>query len=211
MKTEQLISQLQEDATSKAVFLPFKSWMLWSFVPMAMMILRFFLWQKQSPDLTKNFDLYFFQESLLLALLFVFIPYLTFKRSVPGFKNSKLTLFTAALFASWLLLLVFRATAPDLQETHSVLFLKGMACSYEIFLMSLIPLVVIFFILKRGASVHPIRSGIMAAASATMMGTLVLQVLCQSPSSVHVLAFHFGAVLLVSTIGAFLGTIFLRW
>lgn len=211
MKTEQLILQLQEEAKPKTAFRPLKSWMFWSMVPVTVMILRFFLWQKQSPDLTKNFDSYFFQESLLLVLLFFLVPFLTFKQSIPGFRNTKLTLLTAALFAGWILLLISRATTPDLQETQSVLFLKGIACSYEIFLMSLIPLAVIFFILKRGASVHPLRSGIMAAASATMMGTLVLQVLCQSSSSVHILAFHFGAILLVSMIGAFSGTFFLRW
>ncbi len=211
MKTEQLILQLQEDTKPKASFMPFKNWLLWSFVSIAVMILRFFLWKTQSPNLMKNFDLYFFQESILLSLLFVFVPYLTFKLSVPGFKNSKLALFTAALFAGWIFLLVHRATIPDIQEIQSVDFFQGTACTYEILLMALIPLYVIFNILKKGASMHPLRSGMMAAVSATMIGTLILQVLCQSPSSIHILVFHFGAVLLASTMGAFLGTFFLRW
>lgn len=211
MKTEQLILQLTQDKNPKASFQPIKNWMLWTLAPISVMILRFFLWQRQSPDLTKNFDSSFFLESLLLALLFVLVPYLTFKQSVPGFKNLKITVLTSALFVGWIFLLIFRATATDLKEAQSDIFLQGMACSYEILLMALLPLALIFFVLKRGASVHPVRSGMMAATSATMMGTLVLQVICQAASSVHVLAFHFGAVFLISVIGAFLGTIFLRW
>ncbi len=211
MKTEQLILQLSTEAKPTVAFMPVKSWLLWSLAPMTVMILRFFLWQTQSPNLTKNFDLAFLQETILLGLLFGLVPYLTFKQSVPGFKNSKLMFLTGFLFSGWIILLILRATRADMADTQSAHFSEGLACSYEILQMALVPLAVLFFILRRGASVHPLRSGIMAATSATMMGTLVLQVICQSPSPVHILAYHVGAVLAISLLGAFLGLRILRW
>ena len=211
MKTEQLILQLSRDTQPVSIFMPVKSWLLWTLVPITVMILRFFLWQTQSPNLTKNIDLYFFLETFLLAVLFGLVPYLTFKQSVPGFKSHRAMILTVGLFAAWIFLLIFRASSADLQETHSADFFQGVGCSFEILKMSLLPLLVIFLILKRGAAINPLRSGLMASASATMMGTLVLQVICQSPSSAHVLVFHFGAVLLVSLAGAVLGNLILRW
>lgn len=114
----------------------------------------------------------------------------------------------AALVAFLLLQLPM---APDDRMMLPETSVHGMECALCIASVSLIPSALIFLLLRRGASVHPLRAGSYAVLAATGIGALTLRLAEADDFLPHLLIWHYLPTLLFSALGAILGKYLLRW
>lgn len=87
----------------------------------------------------------------------------------------------------------------------------GMECALCIATTSLIPSALIFGLLRRGASVHPLKAGSFAVLAATGLGCLVLRLSEANDSPSHLIDWHYLPTLLFAAVGALIGRYLLRW
>ncbi|MDF1565045.1 MAG: NrsF family protein [Deltaproteobacteria bacterium] len=74
-------------------------------------------------------------------------------------------------------------------------------------ILELGPVILIFFLLLRGATFHPVRAGALGGIAAAGWSVLVLTLHCPSTSLLHVLPFHLGVALVWGLLGAGLGLV----
>lgn len=85
------------------------------------------------------------------------------------------------------------------------------ACAGELCLLSILPGVAMFLMIKNAAPVQLGWNGFLAALAALFLASLGLHFSCPNSSAVHVLAWHALPVLTVAASGIFLGRLLLRW
>lgn len=87
----------------------------------------------------------------------------------------------------------------------------GIECSLCIATLAMLPSAVIFWLLRKGASVHPWRAGSFAVLASASLGCLMLRMAEQNDSLTHLLHWHYLPTLLFAGLGACFGKYLLRW
>lgn len=86
-----------------------------------------------------------------------------------------------------------------------------LACTMCIASVSVIPSALVFFLIRRGATVHPLRAGSFAVLAATGIGCLTLRLSEANDSLAHLATWHYLPTLLFAILGAALGKWLLKW
>jgi hypothetical protein len=93
---------------------------------------------------------------------------------------------------------------PTFVATGLVCLRIGLECA--------IPAALLFWlVLRRGAVLNPVATGVTAGAMAGLSGLVVLEIFCPNPNEYHVLVWHLGAVLASIAGGLAIGSIRLAW
>lgn len=86
-----------------------------------------------------------------------------------------------------------------------------MGCSISILFFSLVPSLIIFGFLRKGASTIPAKSGLFAILAATALGCLISRLHEANDSISHMITWHFLPIIIFSILGAVIGKFLLRW
>lgn len=87
----------------------------------------------------------------------------------------------------------------------------AMECALCIAATAIVPAALIFALLRKGASVRPLRAGSFAVLAASGLGCLTLRLSEANDSLVHLVDWHYLPTLLFAVIGALVGRYLLRW
>lgn len=87
----------------------------------------------------------------------------------------------------------------------------AMECALCIASISILPSGLIFRLLRKGASVHPLRAGSFAVLAASAIGCLTLRLAEANDSLMHLAAWHYLPTLLFAALGALIGRWLLAW
>ena len=90
-------------------------------------------------------------------------------------------------------------------------FQLDLACLPSILLVSVVPGVLIFVMIRRGAPIAPISTTALAALAAASLGATALRLFHAQDASVMLLVWQFGSVAILAGLGALTGRHILRW
>jgi hypothetical protein len=155
------------------------------FVIEIILMVALFLVSIVAAVLTMYPDLY--QKSRLLKL-----PYLIF--------TLLLTIFLAQLFTENDALMII----PEVN-------LHKMECTICIAFLALVPAIVMFTILQKGATTIPLQAGIFTVLAASALGYLMLRLQEQNDAISHLLTWHYLPMIFFAFLGALIGKSFLKW
>lgn len=89
--------------------------------------------------------------------------------------------------------------------------MHGMECALCIASVAIVPSALVFGILRKGASVTPLRAASFAVLAAAGLGCLTLRLAEASDSLVHLAAWHYTPTLAFAALGALAGKFLLKW
>jgi hypothetical protein len=167
------------------------------------------------PDLALQLHRPFFlAEVLLLAGICLSSGWAAIRALYPDSTHSGWSdwlpwIFTAAL--ALLLLGQFALPADARMMLPSGTGLHAMECAVCIASVALIPSLLLFTLLRRGATIRPLTAGIWAVFCAGSIGCLTLRLAEANDSLLHLVMWHYLPTLLFAACGAGIGKIFLKW
>lgn len=152
----------------------------------------------------------FAAEILLLSLLLLTSIVASVLAMYPdSYQKPKFLTLPYAVFFVLAILLGFEVTqAPQLS-----LLMTGheMECAMCIAMVAMVPSALMFGVLRKGATVHPVRAGSYAALAASAIGCLTLRLAEADASLMHLISGHYLPTLLFAVVGAVIGKWALKW
>ncbi|MFZ4541309.1 MAG: NrsF family protein [Rickettsiales bacterium] len=121
-------------------------------------------------------------------------------------KLLALPYFVFALLVALLGYELLKAPAISLPMTA-----REMECATCIAMVSIFPSALMFGMLRKGATIHPLRAGSFAVLAASAMGCLGLRLEEVDGSLMHLVVSHYLPTLVFAIAGAFIGRHLLRW
>ncbi|OGR38617.1 MAG: hypothetical protein A2051_03825 [Desulfovibrionales bacterium GWA2_65_9] len=205
---EQLVNELSgEAAPTRPAPHPYLLGLQWTLMAAAYLAVAL-AFSGLRPDLSQALQQPgYVAELLTLLLLFAASTTSAALLAFPDLHQKRLLAYAPvgafALLALTLLAGSFADTAP-LPE-HSI------ECTIDISLVSLLPAVAIFLLMRGYASTHPRWAGSVALLAAFSTGALWLRLYETNDSVVHVVLWHYLPMLLAGFIGWMLGRRLLKW
>lgn len=155
----------------------------------------------------------FVLEAALLAMLTVSGTLAAILAMYPdAYRRAWMFRLPYAIFLLLVALIVAQLFAPA--DVRMVIPPPGghaMKCALCIAATSLIPAALMFGLLRKGASVHPLKAGSFAVLAASGLGCLTLRLSEVNDSLMHLISWHYLPTLLFAAAGAVLGRYLLRW
>lgn len=152
-------------------------------------------------------------ELLLLSAMLASAAVATAFAMLPDASQRKRLMQLPYLFSGGLMLLVSlqllmpqdsRMVMPDATaHTHQ--------CTQYIFYASFLPGVLMFGLLRKGASVMPFQAGVLAVIAAVSVGAITLRLAEPNDQVQHLLLWHYLPSTFFAILGALLGRHLLRW
>lgn len=166
------------------------------------------------PDLAMQISRPFFaaEISLLVALLLTSAIASILAMYPDAYQKPKLLMLPYAVFLLMLGLVAIQLLLPP--DGRMVMPLPGahaLECALCIGAVALVPSAVIFSLLRKGASVHPLQAGSFAVLAASAIGCLTLRLAEENDSMMHLASWHYGPTLLFAALGALIGKYLLKW
>jgi hypothetical protein len=84
-------------------------------------------------------------------------------------------------------------------------------CTLYIALSSSLPAVLIFVLLRKGASVMPMQAGLLALIASVSVGAITLRLAEANDDMIHLLSWHYLPSIFFASLGALIGRFLLRW
>lgn len=155
----------------------------------------------------------FMVELLLLAAMLVSASVASVHAMLPDGGERKTLMRLPYLFSGGLLaLVIFQIFLP--QDTRMVMSNTTShthECTMYIAFSSILPAVMIFGLLRRGASVMPMQAGLLAVIAAVSVGAITLRLAEANDEITHLLSWHYLPSIFFASLGAALGRYLLRW
>jgi len=118
----------------------------------------------------------------------------------------KIPIILSAILLAWLFFRIFfDSKIYQTESTHNI------ECSICIAALSFLPALLIFILIKRGATTNPKNSGFLAILTATSIGCLIIRIAEINDLANHLLIWHYLPSLIFSCLGVFVGKYLLRW
>lgn len=121
----------------------------------------------------------------------------------------RLPYWVAALLVGLLVVQLFMQEDPRMVMPAASL--HAIECVLCIAAVALIPSIVIFILLRKGASVRQFQSGAFAVLAAAAIGCLVVRLAEDNDSLLHLVSWHYVPTLLFATVGGYVGKQVLKW
>ena len=116
-----------------------------------------------------------------------------------------------AVSIALVVLILFQLAMPGGAGAAALQGAHGAQCAICIASLAVIPSALIFGLMRRGASIHPVRSGSFAVLAASGIGCLTLRLCEANDALVHLAAWHYLPTLLFAALGAWIGRAVLKW
>ncbi len=148
----------------------------------------------------------FIAENLLLLVLGLAAIYSALSLSIPSIDDkSKMTLFFT--ITTFLVLIIFSI----LTETNPFVYLgHGFSCVSEILAISVLPAAILFFIIRRAASLKRDLIGFCVLVCGISFGLFGAQLTCADSTPLHIIIWHIFPSILIMVAGVFIAKIILK-
>lgn len=155
----------------------------------------------------------FLVELLLLAAMLVSSSFASVYAMLPDGAQHKTLMRLPYIFSGGMLTLVlFQLFLPnDVRMIMSDASSHTHECTMYIAFSSLLPAVLIFGLLRKGASVMPMQAGLLAVIAAVSVGAITLRLAEANDEIMHLLSWHYLPSIFFASLGALLGRYLLRW
>jgi hypothetical protein len=207
MKTSELIEKLtKESQPVRRIHAPFVAFLRWLLVAGFCLGVGIALFGPRA-DFEEVFRKNGFTLQIVSGIGLALMSALSaFVLSVPDRPKgwvSALPVFTLSL---WLLSISINFYYVDFSPVE-----LGFACVRDVAVLSILPSVFLFIMLKASAPLQKGRVGFLAMLSTAALGAVGTQFICHNDDPAHVLLWHFLPVLLIGSLGFWLGRRFLIW
>ncbi|MCB9030118.1 MAG: DUF1109 family protein [Deltaproteobacteria bacterium] len=211
MSTNDLIDKLCDDAKPvKEICCPFQRAFGWFFfallcvsVGTAVSGIDLTGWQKD--------PLWFAIETAMLVLIALLSACGAFLLSIPCRGKSILTKIIPVIpLLLWALLLIIQMSLEPKQPI-SALASHGAGCVTGLLVLAIIPGIVLFIMIHRAAPVKLGWTGLLGLVAALAVASSGLQFLCPLRSAAHLMMWHLLPIVIIGSLGIWLGKRFLRW
>ena len=213
METADLIASLSREAPKAPLKPPgYFGWWLGAVLAAYGLGTQFFLHLR--PDLAMQLTRPMFaSEIILLALLTITSVASSIFAMYPDIHQRRWPLnLPYAVFTALVLFILFQMSmAWDVRMVAPPEGAHGMKCALCIASVSILPSALIFGLLRKGASVHPLRAGSFAVLAASGIGCLTLRLSEANDSLMHLAQWHYLPTLLFAALGAWIGKRLLAW
>lgn len=166
------------------------------------------------PDLSMQLTRPLFMvELLLLAAMLISSSVASVYAMLPDGGGRKMLMRLPYFFSGGMLALVlFQLFLPhDTRMVMSEPDSHTHECTMYIAFSSILPAVLIFGLLRKGASVMPMQAGLLAVIAAVSVGAITLRLAEANDEIMHLLSWHYLPSIFFASLGALLGRYFLRW
>lgn len=147
----------------------------------------------------------FVTESLTLFALAILSTISALYVSIPNLKSLRAKNIVITNLIFWFAFLLY-----FLANSEKPIAGWGFACAREVALNSIAPAIVIFFTIRKGATLDRITGGWLILTSAAAFGALATQFSCPSTDPLHVLVWHAVPVVLIGIVGIGLGKLIIK-
>ncbi len=212
MRTEELITKLSNEQSKKTLRSPryYASWLLVTLILYAIFI-QFYLGLRSDLSvqlLKKKFVLEIFLLASLsvtsaIASIFLIYPDQYQKKLLIKIPNFLFAIIIALIAAQ--LLLPSESLALITANSHNI------ECSICIAAVAIIPSLLVFNLIKKGAATSFKKAGFFAILTTTSIGCITLRLAENNDAAMHLLVWHYLPTLLFSCLGALAGKYFLKW
>jgi hypothetical protein len=212
-KLEQTISHLVETAAPvKKLARPQNLLFTWLGGTICSTALIVFFMQPR-PDLaTKLTSALFLAEITTLFILIITIALAAVWLCFPDLRQRPKTLLLPLLPLSiFTVLSLYRSAHPELSALPAPEAVSGLDCALCITMLAAVPGAWMFHILRRHATIFPQWAGAFALLAAASIGLLVLKLVEDNDSILHLLTWHISPMLLLTLLGYFVGKKYLSW
>lgn len=129
------------------------------------------------------------------------------------YQKHRLTGIPYAVFAVFLLFVLAQLFIPAGIGLYipTPEHVDDLECTIAIAGFAVLPSLIIFALMRRGNTVHPLRAGALAVLAAAGTGCLILRVIEQNDIISHLLVAHYLPTLGFAAIGAIIASRLLRW
>jgi hypothetical protein len=212
--TKQLIEQLSAQATPVKAVRPARYAAVLLFLLSLYAVCAQCWLEGFRPDLAMQMTRpLFISELLLLAAMLVSASVASVYAMLPDGAQRKMLMRLPYIFSgSMLMLVMFQLILP--QDVRMVMPGAGVhahECTIYIGLSGILPAMLIFGILHKGASVVPMQAGLLAVIASVSVGAITLRLAEVNDDIMHLLTWHYGPSLIFASLGALLGRYLLRW
>lgn len=165
------------------------------------------------PDLSTQFlRPLFVIEMVIIFLLFISSLISTVLTMYPDtYQKSKLLKIPYIFFLLLLVVFLIEFLIPHNDLMSIPLVSHTIECTICILELSIIPSILLFIILKKGATTIPTKSGLFITLTASSLGYLILRLHEMNDSISHLLIWHYFPILIFSFIGSIIGRYLLKW
>lgn len=162
------------------------------------------------PDLMQKLqDPWLIAELITLFGIFITTSFSAALLAFPDlYQKRSLAFLPAWMFALFLLVIYF---AWQADSPAAPLPMHSFECTLSITLMTLLPAVWTFYVMRKFASTHYRLAGSIALLSAFSVGSLWLRLQENNDSIMHVIQWHYLPMLGVGLLGLWLGKVLLKW
>jgi hypothetical protein len=170
-----------------------------------------FLLFSHRPDLNEVvYDLHFQLGILVLFISWLITTYSLSLLQLPTVNRMRYLIFGLTLIAG--LSFIYGYWVESQKYLTEGVAPSGLKCSADILLLSILPLISLFLILRKSATVETLYSGLNIGICCAAFGALLLAFACPSNNSAHLLAWHlFLPFLILAGGGSLLSRKILKW
>lgn len=150
----------------------------------------------------KTVSVSFIFESLILLTLGILSSASAFTLSIPGNETRKTLMLPLVTLALWLALTAY----SFIMYGASIFFIGfGFSCALDVFLISLPPASVLFFLIRKAAPLKRERVGFLVLLAGASYGAFGVGLTCVDDSPIHILIWHLIPSLAIAGAGIFIG------
>lgn len=212
--THQLIQQLSKQATPVQALRPLRHAVFLLAVLCLYAICALYLKEGVRADLMQQFTRPFFiTEVMLLLSMLISAAVAAVYAMLPDTAHQKWRMRLPYLCAcAMAILVVAQCFLPhDGRMVMPVAPSHTVECTLYIAASSLLPTMLIFVLIRKGASVMPMQAGALAVIASVSVGALTLRLTEANDEIMHVLMWHYAPSIICACFGALLGRYLLRW
>ena len=207
MKTDDLIQELAKDSKPvkriPSIGTRFLRWLFASVLCLGVGITLFGI----RSDIESAATQFNFSVQVLFSFCLAILSALSaFILSVPDRHNPWLDRVPIATLGLWFFIILWSFLFSENSRAGF-----GVGCMRDLIVLGFLPGALLFFMLRQAAPVQKGKTGFFAALAIASLGAMGTQFICHSDNPLHVLLWHFFPVLLVGSLGFFLGRLLLRW
>jgi hypothetical protein len=213
VRTEDLIQQLTADARPVRPLRPLAvrvaGWLVVAAVSLGVVMMLMGV-RRELGDAADRMD--FTLEAALLLVTAVSAAIGALMVSVPGAESSRHTRWIPiALGVLCVVLAAGELAYAAMSGAPTGRLTFAWHCVYKTTSVALVPGILLFVMVRRGAPLHAGWAGLLALLATAAMGVLGANIICPNDRPLHMLLWHVAPLMLFAGIGAGLGKWLLRW
>jgi hypothetical protein len=213
METQKLISQFVDEGAARPLKHPLYQALLWM-TGLILYLIVFMFFDGFRPNLMEKLqDLGFIIELLVLCLLGGSASFAAFCLSRPdSFQMSWVNYLPIPLVFIWMLT-AFIGAGDEIairNLLHSIT-LGQFDCPWHILFFSSVPGIVMFVLIRMGASIRYYWAGFMATLSVTSLAYLFMRFVEDNDNPAHLIVWHALPIFLMCLVGMYAGRYALKW